>query len=273
MHRKPPPINRKYNSQDDVVRALKESIESLGHTPSLNEYNQLNLKPRISTMRRFGLSWRETMRLAGHEVLEVNFLSKEEIRKELIEYSDLCDGVLNFSVYEKEYKEKGLPSPTAILNCFGSWLVAAKEIGAVTVNQRWYCTEGELLEHLQQYHKEFDETPNMRAWKEYAQPRGLPGKSVFQRVFGSWNNAIEKAGLKPNTLATKKWTQDGVMQALRENFVEIPDRKEYLEFKKGKKYLPSTTIIAQLFGSFYEGFKTAGVSGEKKKTGRPKSCR
>lgn len=270
MPRKPPPVNRKYNTQEDVVRALKKSVESLDHVPSLNEYNRLNLKPRITTIRRFGLSWREAIRQAGYEVLEVNFLSKDEILEELTRYSKLREGVLNYSVYEAEYREKGLPSPTAILNCFGSWLVAAKEVGAETVNQRWYCTESELLEHLQQYHKEFDETPNMRAWKEYAKQRGLPDKGVYQRVFGSWNAAVEKAGLKPNTLAQKKWTRAGVMRSLQENFLEIPDRDEYLKLKKGKKHLPSTTIIAHLFGSFYEGFKSAGFVGEKKKTGRPK---
>jgi len=210
--------------------------------------------------------------MAGFDVLKVDFLSKEEIAQLLKQYVQNRNNVLNSTQYKKEYRKLGLPSPTAVMNCFGSWGEAARAVGAETVYKKWeHFSDEELLSLLRSYFREFGRTPYQEEWDEHAKESNLPGKGVFHNRFLSWNNALRLASLPLSRLRRAKWNKETILEAINENkhlFPEIPTRKKYNKIKKGNKTLPSSTVIVRHYKSFYSLFILAGVSGEIPRAGR-----
>src|SRR5206468_11774730 len=90
---------------------------------------------------------------------------------------------------------------------------------------------------------EFGKQPYSR---EMDNAKGYPSKHVFERVFGSWNNAIKDAGLK---VRVSQYKEEELDEAFF-RFVDIHERPPVLhEFNDNSEY-PSFWCYQNRFGSW-----------------------
>jgi hypothetical protein len=88
-----------------------------------------------------------------------------------------------------------IPSSDAMIGRFGSWS-AALEAAGLQSRRIWSWSESQIVAALQAEAKRLGHAPTASEWR--APPpseRGLPSGTVVARRFGSWNAALEAAGL------------------------------------------------------------------------------
>ena len=124
-----------------------------------------------------------------------------------MEYTDqyLIEDLIIFKEYlgripsSRDMDLDGLtPSSKLYSKRFGTWNNALKKAGlSILRNSVNYSHKSDefLISKLKTLKEELNRTPRRR---DLAGIKGLPGRGVYERRFGSWDNALIKAGLKPN---------------------------------------------------------------------------
>ena len=112
-------------------------------------------------------------------------------------------------------------------------------------------TEREIIENLQEVADSLGTTPTASQYREHGE--FTPGK--VQYWFGSWNSALESAGLEPNQRTIEN--DEEVLQELKSwvESLDQPPTQELLE-REGPY---STHVYVRIAGSFNEALKAAGV--------------
>lgn len=90
-----------------------------------------------------------------------------------------------------EYDEQGEYSRSPIRRRFGSWNEALIRAG-VGVGKEYRIADDRLLHDIREVAEEIDETPSGRQYRQY----GNFGWETIRDRFGTWNEAVEKAGLE-----------------------------------------------------------------------------
>ena len=97
---------------------------------------------------------------------------------------------------ELEQLRPGGPSPSGCAYRFKSWNAALEAAGLEIHYHHTPAHDDEtLLKILRDLTDKLGRTPTMRELRTYP---GLPSRSAYARHFGSWNAALEAAGLEPN---------------------------------------------------------------------------
>ena len=107
---------------------------------------------------------------------------------------------------ELEQLRPGGPSPSGYAYRFKSWNAALKAAG-LEIHYHHTPTHNDetLLQTLRDLANKLGRTPTMRELQIYP---GLPSRSAYARHFGTWNAALEAAGLEPNRQVPGKQNQN-----------------------------------------------------------------
>lgn len=188
--------NRKHDSldltNDQLLEILRKRADRLGRTPTQDEMDAFGSPTAGTYDYRFG-SWNDAVEEAG---LEPN-------RKKATPYDDekLLDDLrrlaeqLGKTPTFREMRDHGNHSPKTYTDHFGSWNGAIEEAGLeVSYGQGSPVPEDPLLDEIRRLADELDKTPSTGDLREHGQFSLNP----FQNQFGSWNEAVEAAGLEPN---------------------------------------------------------------------------
>lgn len=172
---------KKY-TDEDLIEILQQKTKELGRSPKAKEVKQCS-----AIIKHFG-SFNKGLEAAGLKPNRKR--SKNRYTKEKL-----------IEILQKRYKELGRTPKTKevaeyqiILKHFGSFNAGLKAAG-LTPNTKEKYTEDELISELQKKAKELGRTPKMREI-EIAQ--------TYINRFGSFNKALEAAGLIPNKKTSKK---------------------------------------------------------------------
>lgn len=146
------------------------------------------------------------------------------------------------------------PTGPIIINRFGSWNEALLAAG---FTEHSYLTKEQLLELLQNYYKEHNNTPSTR---EFDSDKKYPNVVTYKRHFGSWNNALELAGLplkqrKPKTKYSKEYMITCIKNYIQK-YKKIPIQKEF----DADKDFPSATTVVKYCGSWEAAIREAGYT-------------
>lgn len=120
-------------------------------------------------------------------------ISKDDIIQALQGYVKENNGHLSLELYKKK---KYKPSETTIRKKFGSWNQALQEAGITTNREgnKWYKEDViKILQNISQNGKAI-------TIEEYQKKRKQPSYDTIVALFGSWNQALKKAGLKENSV-------------------------------------------------------------------------
>jgi len=107
-------------------------------------------------------------------------------------------------------------------------------------NQKQF-THDALIEEIMRYHKEYNCVPT---YEEFAQNKDFPSAKVVKSYFGSWNNAIVKAGFNENLI--RYHTKQDVVDELNEFY------KKYNRAPYSQEFKYSTTVVYGYWKSWYD---------------------
>lgn len=151
-------------------------------------------------------------------------------------------------------KHKCKPTGPVVIDRFGSWNAALTAAG---FTEHSYLSEEQLLQALREYYKEYNKTPSTR---EFDSDKKYPNTVTYKRYFGSWNNALELAGLplkqrKPKVPYTKEYMLDCI-KAYIQKYKKIPTT---LEFDVDKEF-PCAATVVKYCGSWENAIREAGYT-------------
>ena len=98
------------------------------------------------------------------------------------------------------WRDDGIPNLATIQRHFGSWNAALTAAGLPTRAQhekRW--TRGKVIRALQRETKRRGRPPSEGEW-DRPTTKSRPSANTVKRIFGSWNAALEAAGLPLNVV-------------------------------------------------------------------------
>jgi hypothetical protein len=182
-------LNREVNiSKSNLVGELEDLADEIGETPVARDMNQEGEYSEQAYLSEFG-SWNNALKQAGLEVNREHNISKSNLLAELQDLADRLgrtpialdmsqQGAYSSSVYEKE---------------FGSWNDALSEAG-FDVNRENNISESALLAELQDLADGLGRAPTVSDMSQ----QGAYSSSVYEKEFGSWNDALSEAGFKIN---------------------------------------------------------------------------
>jgi len=244
-------MNRVY-SDNELLSHIAELGNELGRTPSIRDMNKAKDRPSGALYwYRFG-SWNNAVAKAGLEtrnryekkelIEKLQRLSKEldhTPRRIDINSSDHCP---NVDTYERQ---------------FGSYEKAIIEAGLTPCRPCVQITDEELIKELKDAASTLNHAPSI---SELSWMKRYPNPSTYVERFGSWKDALKKAGFEKTT---KFISDEKLLQDLRNATKELNHTPTYWEMDAMKKYSNPRTI-ADRFGSWGNSIKKAGLEPVRK---------
>lgn len=159
-------------------------------------------------------------------------------------------------------ERKDLPSDSIYLRRFGSWKNAIKAAGLSMDDFNKQYTDRQLIENLQNIAEELGRTPTASDLLG----REGPSNRAYSYRFGSWNDALEVAGLTEND--TRKWyvTDEQLLKPLRELAKKLGYTPSLRESRDCKD-TPSEPTYSRRFGSWSKAVEAAGLPKHKRSSG------
>ena len=238
-------------TDDDLLDVLRTLSKEFGRPPPHAELDEREALPSSTTYeRRFG-SWNAALEAAG-----LDTRSRDRSRR----YTDaeLIDQLQTF-VDERDrlppwralQEDTDMPSANIYKKRFGSWNAALEVAGYDPSEQTARYTDAELLETLAELAEEFDRTPKIADLNDI---ESLPSSGTYYQRFGSWTDAVERAGLEPNRqrgLARKEMLEE--IHETVDIFEEPPGRSE-IEIDAPE----ALELYESRFGSWQDALEAAG---------------
>jgi len=147
------------------------------------------------------------------------------------------------------------PSYSTYIRMFGTWNNALKMAG-LQVNVFIGLTDEELLDYLIQF---YDDTGRPPIQKDFENNSVYPHYGVYIKRFGSWNNALNMAGLQVNVFTNL------ANEELLEHLVHFYDKERrpptIKDFTHNRKY-PNFQQYIGRFGSWNNALKLVGLDAD-----------
>jgi hypothetical protein len=234
-------------SDEELLSHIVELGAELDRTPGIRDMDRAKDRPSGALYAyRFG-SWNNAVAKAGldprNRYNEKELIGKlQRLSKELghtprridINSSDYCP---NIDTYERH---------------FGSYEKTIIEAGLVPCRPYVQITDEELIDDLKEVVSDLNHVPRMR---ELSWMKSYPNPSTYIERFGSWENALKKAGFEKSR---KFISDEKLLQDLKDATKELKHTPTYWEMDALKKYSNPRTI-ADRFGSWGNSIKKAGL--------------
>ncbi len=242
-------------TEEDLLNDLKQTYKHNKANETLSTYYAKNGKYAISTFySKFG-SLKNALEKAGlpHKNNKADDYI-EDIKQVANQFPHLK---LTCSLYDKH----GKFSRYAIIFKLGSWSNAIQKSGIINDNNiniyKFKISEESLLNDLKQANQDKKDNETLQI---YYRKNGNYGISIYHTRFGSWDNALEKAGLPHKNNIENQYIED-----IRQVANQFPNDKLNCSFytRHGKF---SRTQICHKFGSWLSALQKAGIDNSNKKT-------
>lgn len=225
------PTPRKY-TDDELIEILKQKEIELGRPPKYTE-----VKQKKAIANHFG-SFTKGLLAAG---LTPQSKQDKYTNDELIEIIKKRAQELGRPPKQREIKEA-----FTIKKRFGSFTKGLKAAGFELEHLSSPYTTEQLIEIIQKKAKKLGRAPKSEELKE---------RSSIMRHFGSYNKALEAAGLIPNQ---PRYTEEELIEILQNKAKELGRSPKIKEVKQG-------VTIAYRFGSFNNALMAAGLPLNRKR--------
>jgi len=153
---------------------------------------------------------------------------------------------------QNDMNDEGPWSPTTYVKYFESWNGALKEAG-LDVNQEKGVSKEQLIKDLQQFAEKVDGPPTQEKMEEFGQRYA----NIYHRHFGSWNNALEEAGLDINKKIECVKSKRQLIEDLQQFAEELGRTPTKGDMNDDGPW--DSTTYQRNFGSWNEALKEAGL--------------
>lgn len=240
-HRKPYNSHKKISEQE-IIKAIQNKAEELGRTPSNSEVDMGKL-----AINKFG-SWKKALQKANLEINKQKY-TRSEIIQLLQDYARKNN---------RTPQQKHIPiCHTVYKRIFGSWNNALREAGLVPYSNK---NDQELLEELKRVSKELGKVPTVTECHQIKL-----NVSRYQKRFGSWNKALELAGLPVKNSRRRGITTEQYVDLLKEYTTKLGRVPSSKEIQEGR-------AIINRFGSWNKALEAAGLARYKRKSFTQEDC-
>lgn len=117
-------------------------------------------------------------------------------------------------------------------------------------------TAKEIIEYLQRRAKLLRRTPTVR---DINLNKDGPSKSVIVKIFGSYEKALDQAGLPPLRRPWREWEDDELIGLLIEWYAAHPGGEVTNAMLRMNPELPGTEVIKKRFGGVGKWHEAAGI--------------
>ena len=246
------PTRRSGLSDDELLEMLRDVADDVGRTPSISDIRNHTGTPSASLYQsRFG-SWSQAHRAAGLEPRTSITHADETLLQGI---ADLASEVGGQPTAE-QMTERGPYSVRAYQRAFGSWTAALREAGFDPERHR-YPTE-ELLDTLEQLAADLGRSPQVI---DAIKDDDFPSEQVYYDRFGSWEDALEKAGLE--LPSGPEFTDNELLTELRE-LADERGRTPTMKEVRSTEDAPGPTTYKDHFGSWNEALSEADLEPVKR---------
>jgi len=232
-------------SKDELISELNRLADKLGRTPTAHHMTKLGEFSVDAYQNHFG-SWNDALEAANLEPNVEIDVSREELLTELQNLSNR----LGRSPTREELASMSKYSAEPYKYEFGSWNDALRAANLPVV-KRARLTEDELLDELRRVADKLGESPSVAQMATIGQIY----PSVYIKRFGSWNNAVETAGLDPTPQPTRI-ERETLLIELQEIIDSVGDVPTAGEFEEHSEY--SQGPYHREFGSWNEAIRALG---------------
>ena len=234
-------------TDEEALELLRRAAERIDRSPTQKDLlDRGGSPPPCFYATRFG-SWNAALGKAGLTPRRRARYTSDD----LVEYLKKAAKKLGRSPKMKDIREmEGFPHPAVISRAFGSWRQAVLAAGLEPIE--WRYSDDELVSALKQLAGELGRTPLST---ELTSRKDMPDRHVYLTRFGSWEAALELAGLSPGKVT---YSRDDLLRHLRELYDELghsPSSPEMLA-AKGR---PSPAVFIRQFGSWNAALSEAGL--------------
>lgn len=242
---------------EDLLDELRRLADEIGRTPIQQDMNERGEYSPETYRIRFG-TWTKALEMIGHTPTNVGrHITSEQLLKEIRRVGE----ELNKVPSRRDLDQRGRYSASTYERRYGSWSEAVEQAGYEPRASDGKIPTEELIEELQRLDAELGKTPRQQDMDEY----GEYSSDTYANRFGSWNAAIEAAGLEPNSRGTDRIPEEKLLDELRRLADELGETPSAEDMAASGEY--STWPYKDRFGSWTAAVKKAGF--EPRTGGRP----
>jgi 5-methylcytosine-specific restriction endonuclease McrA len=171
--------------RETLLLEIKEKVDNTGEVPSGSDVTH-----STDTYQRHFESWNNAIREAG-------FVPPNEVgiqNEQLIEEIKRLESELGHIPTRRDMESHGQYSSDTYKRRFGSWNKALGEAGYEDRNLHRNVSREDLISEINRLHNKLGTTPTQAHVREHS----VYATILFQKEFGSWNDALECAGYNSN---------------------------------------------------------------------------
>ncbi len=182
-------INAETNiDKPDLIDELRRIAEELDRTPTSRDMADRGKYGTATYTHQFD-SWNDAVREAGLEPIRERDVSREDIIADLKRLTEKLGKPPN----TREMKEHGCYGVSTCSNEFGTWNEALKAAGVGT-NEERDIPKSDLLAEIHR----LNENVEGGLIASHMRKMGKFSVGTYNRKFGSWNGALQEAGIELN---------------------------------------------------------------------------
>jgi SOS-response transcriptional repressor LexA len=190
----------------------------------------------------------------GRGIHRANAHTEEEIRDVLIaELQRLADQI-NHPPGLRDMNQYGAHSSKTYQKKFGSWNNALRAAG-LEINAETNIDKSDLIDELRRLAKELDRTPTSRDMAD----QGKYGTATYTHKFGSWNDAVQEAGLE--VVRRRDVPRHDMISEIQRLADELGEPPAVYQMRDQGKL--GVTTISREFGTWNDALEHAGYEPNK----------
>lgn len=242
-------LNRFVGYTDEfLISEMKRFVDENGRNPTHDDFMNNPSYPSAPTyVTHFG-SWNNSLEKCGLNTNRCYNRDPEFLLSEIERFTNengrtpYCRDMTN-----------GYPSMNLYVDVFGGWNEALAKCGIDPYTNRIY-DEDFLISELLRFTDEFDRVPTTR---DMDGTPGYPSARTYKTWFGTYNNALLKAGLDVYTF--HDFTQESLIEDLQA-FAEELGRSPYAEEMTRSNGYCSSSVYIRIWGDWNSALCAAGLN-------------
>ena len=237
--------NKVWNiDRDALIEELHRVVDEVGGTPTKDDMDKTGKYSSAPYYNEFG-SWNAALGEAGFEPNHEVNIGRDALIGELYRVADK----VGRSPRVEDMDEIGVYSVRPYQDQFGSWNGALAAAG-LDVNKEHTVDRDTLIDELHRLKDKIGKTPGGDEMNE----SGRYAATTYKNHFGSWNDAIDAAGLDMNV--EKNIDTDTLVADVHRLERELGRRPTWNDVRHLGKY--SAPTYGNHFGSWAKALKAAG---------------
>lgn len=244
-------------SREKLLTALQNLAGKLGRPPTTTDMDEYGAYSTSSYLRRFE-SWSNALQEAElEEPRKQTNPGEKELCEELQDIADELEQTPTL----RDITEQSAYSAYAYRDQFGTWNNALRAAGLEKVNSQKHLTEKELCEGLRGLADELGHPPKTTDMKA----QGPYSATPYYNQFGSWDDALEAAGLEGSASVPRQISNEELLTELQEFADELGRTPTNDQMDTRGPH--SATTYRERFGSWNDALREAGLEVNRKPTG------